>query len=395
MAYFLDNGSMEMVLRPSLALGGMEKAFCNEIMKRVADNPGGRFLGDFLRDAPPTAKERRKRQKTWKRSGNSAWGAWDNVPNELLESVLKKLSIIDYVSFSGVCKSWRSAFIDFRKTYMRHQQPLVFVRPKCSKKSCVLYNMFDEKSFKTMVQDLPCKNLIGLSCGYLITIDRNLRFWLVNLMTKHELRFPALPEYMGRTCYLDLHALLFRSIQLSKTFLVLFSMKLNFLLLSESGSSSWQRYNLSNTSARISDVKLFDGKIFVLTCDALFGEFNPKADPVFKFYNINIPFQFPADMSVKMVASDNKLYAIKFHFIVDRYLSLFEIDHKKMDSVKQVHDLGAESLFLSRFSSAVVDTTGWGAGTHPVVWDHYSKSYCWFFPSESWDISCVGDEFGT
>lgn len=304
---------------------------------------------------------------------------------------------------------------------MKYQHPLVVVRPKYSKKSCVLYNMFDEKSYKTMLRDLPCKYLLGFSCGYLITMDRNLRFWLVNLMTKHQLHFPVRPEYMGGICYSDLYALLFRSTHLSKTFMVLFSTKRNFLLLSESGASSWQKYILPNTSARISDVKIFDGKIFFLTCNALFGEFNPKADPVFKFYNIKIPFQFLSTISVKMVASDKNLYVIIFHSTVDQYLSLFEIDHKKMDSVKQVTDLGAKSLFLSQFSSAVVDTTGWGAGncvcvnhpefvnrcsffnlngnlqgSLPVVWDNdHSKPYCWFFPSESWDVRCVDDEFGT
>ncbi|KAK1357183.1 hypothetical protein POM88_050439 [Heracleum sosnowskyi] len=411
---------MLMVLRPSLALGGMEKAFCNDIKMRVADVLAGRSLGDILRNAPLTAKKGRKRKKTSRRSGNGVWGAWDNLPNELLVSILQKLSIIDYMSFSGVSKSWRSAFIDFRKTLMKHQQPLVVVRPKYSKKSCVLYNMFDEKSYKTMLPDLPCKYLLGFSCGYLITFDRNLQLWLVHLMTKQELHFPVLPQYVAGICYKDLSALLFRSTRLSKTFMVLFSMKRNFLLLSESGASSWQKYILSNTSARISDVKIFDGKIFVLTCDALFGEFNPKADPVFKFFNISTPLQFRSNMSVKMVASADNLYAIVHHFTVDRYFSLFEIDHKKMDSVKQVHDLGEKSLFLSQFSSAVVDTTGWGAGncvcvnhseianrcsffnlngnllgSLPVVWDDdHSKPYCWYFPSESWDVISVGEEFG-
>ncbi|KAK1357185.1 hypothetical protein POM88_050441 [Heracleum sosnowskyi] len=408
---------MHMVLRPALELGGLEKAFCNDIMVRVAEIVAGRSLGYFLRNAPLTAKKGRKRKKTNRRSGNGVWGAWDNLPNELLVSVLQRLSIIDYISFSGVCKSWRSAFIDFRKTLMKHQQPLVVVRPKYSKKSCVLYNMFDERSYRTMLPDLPCKYLLGFSCGNLITFDRNRRFWLVNLMTKHELHFPILPQYVVDICYSYLCALLFRSTRLSKTFMVLFSTKRNFLLLSESGASSWQKYILSNTSARISDVKIFYGKIFVLTCDALFGEFDPKADPVFKFFNISSPLQFRSNMSVKMVASADNLYAIVYQFTVDRYLSLFEIDHKKMDGVKQVHDLGAKSLFLSKFSSSVVDTTNWGAGncvcvnhseivnrcsffnlngnllgSLPVVWDNdHSKPYCWYFPSDGWDISCVGE----
>ncbi|KAK1394924.1 hypothetical protein POM88_013980 [Heracleum sosnowskyi] len=412
---------MEVVDRP--AFGGMEKAFSNNIIARIADYLAGRLEEDIVWKAPPTAKKGRKRKKTCRRLGNGVWGAWDNLPNELLGSVLAKLSLIDYLSFSGVCKSWRFASIDFRKSYMEHQQPLVVVRPIFSKKSCVLYNMFNEKSYRTMLPELPCKYLLGLSCGYLITVDRKSGFWLVNLMTKHELRFPVLPKCIGRISYLHICALLFRSTRLSKTFLVLFSTERNFLLLSESGASGWQKYLLSNTSARISDVKIFDGKIFVLTRDALFGEFNPRADPVFKLYNIGVPFQISSNMSLKLMVSDEKLYTIICHrdpnIIFYRCLSFFEIDHKKMESVKQIPDLSAKSLFISPVNSAMVDTIGWGTGNcvcalhsedynkcsfyhlngnllgrAPILWDGHSKPYFWYFPSESWDISSVGYEFG-
>lgn len=314
--------------------------------------------------------------------------------------------------------------IDSRKYYMEHQQPLVVVRPKYSKKSCVLYNMFNEESYKTMLPDLPCKYLLGLSCGYLITVNRNLGFWLVNLMTKHELRFPVLPECVGGIPYLDICALIFRSTRLSKTFMVLFSTERNFLLLSESGASVWQKYPLSNTSARISDVKVFDGKIFVLTRDALFGEFNPRADPVFELHNIKMPFQCSSSMCLKLVISDDKVYMVvcyrRPYYSLYRYRSFFEIDHQKMEGVKQIFHLGEKSLFLSSGSSTLIDTTGWGAGNSvcalhsenynkcsfyhlngnllgraPVVWDGHSQPYFWYFPSESWDISCVGHEFGT
>ena len=201
------------------------------------------FVSLFVnRKAPRTVKQGRKRKRTCRRSGDTVWGAWGILPVELLVSILVKLSIVDYLSFSGVCKSWRSASIAFRKYCMERQQPLVVVRPKYSKKSCVLYNMFDLKSYKTMLPDLPCKKLMGLSCGYLITIDRNLGFWLVNLMTKHELRFPVLPGHMGRITCFEFSALLFQSTRLSETFMVLFSRTENYILLSKSGGSSWQRY---------------------------------------------------------------------------------------------------------------------------------------------------------
>lgn len=419
--------------RPNI--GGMEKAFSKNVMMRLVEFFAGRLIVDMFWEAPPTRKQPRKRKRTCRRLGNGDGGVWDLLPNDLLVSVLMKLSVIDYISFSGVCRSWRSTSIYIRKFFMERQQPLVVVRPRYSKKACVLYNMFDGKSWKAMLPDLPCKNLVGLSCGYLITIDRNTGFWLVNLMTRHELHFPSLPESMGLRKSLVLpesvggildfkiRAVLFRSTQLSRVFLVLFSRNHKFILLSESGAIIWQEYLLPNISAGISDVKILDGKIFVLTRDALFGEFNPRAVPVLKLYKIKIPIQPDIYTCLDLVTSDSKLYMIVSQYLPNLRTSIqcpsfYEIDYK-LESVQPIHDLGSKSLFLSRYNSAVVDTSGWGAGncvcvlksmylnrcsffhlngnelaTAPVIWDGYLKPYFWYFPGESWDISSVSDEFG-
>ncbi|KAK1357184.1 hypothetical protein POM88_050440 [Heracleum sosnowskyi] len=346
---------MEVDRRPNI--GGMEKAFSKNIMMRLVEFFAGRLIVDMFGEAPPTTKQRRKRKKTCRRLDNRDWGVWDFLPNELLVSVLMKLSVIDYISFSGVCRSWRSTSIDIHKLFMERQQPLVVVRPRYSKKSCVLYNMFDGKSWKTMLPDLPCKK-------------------------NH-----------------------------------------NFILLSESGASIWKEYVLPNTSSGISDVKVLDGKIFVLTCDALFGEFNPRATPVLKLYKMNIPFEIYVHTCLDLVISDSKLYMTISQYLPNlmtliQSLSFCEIDYM-MESVKPIRDLDSKSLFLSRFNSAVVDTSGRGGGncvcvlqsmylnkcsffhlngtelaTVPAIWDGYLKPYFWYFPAESWDISCVGDEFG-
>ncbi|KAL1827492.1 hypothetical protein ACET3Z_005904 [Daucus carota] len=275
-----------------------------------------------------------------------------------------------------------------------------------------------------MFPNMPRKSLWGLSSGYLITYDKNMGFWLVNLMTRHELHYPVLPESSYSISDFTACAVLLRSTRLSRIFMIIFSEKHDFLLMSESGSSSWHEYLLPNTSSGIADVKILDGKIFVLTCDAHFGEFNPRADPVLKLYNCNFPIPLPSRSILQLVTSDNKIYMVISQHPYPRvtmlvlYLSLYELDYS-MESVKQIHDLGSKSLFLSVFNSALVDTTGWGAGncvcvlqntlgkctffhldgqriaTVPAVLDDYLRLYFWFFPGESWDISRVGDEFGT
>ncbi|XP_063943352.1 uncharacterized protein LOC135150627 isoform X2 [Daucus carota subsp. sativus] len=409
---------MEVDWRPNL--GGMEKAFSMNVMMLIVKY----FAGCSITHCPaPATKQKRKRKEICSRSSDRVCGAWDSLPDELLLSVLMKLNIIDYLAFSGVCRSWRSVSTDIRKSFMERLQPFVLARPRYSKKACVLYNIFDWKSCKSMLPNMPRKSLWGLSSGYLITYDKNMGFWLVNLMTRHELHYPVLPESSYSISDFTACAVLLRSTRLSRIFMIIFSEKHDFLLMSESGSSSWHEYLLPNTSSGIADVKILDGKIFVLTCDAHFGEFNPRADPVLKLYNRNFPIPLPSRSILKLVTSDNKIYMVISQHPCPRamlvlYLSLYELDYS-MESVKQIHDLGSKSLFLSVFNSALVDTTGWGSGncvcvlqntlgkctffhldgqriaTVPSVFDDYLRLYFWFFPGESWDISRVGDEFGT
>lgn len=101
---------------------------------------------------------------------------------------------------------------------MERQKPLVVVRPQNTKRSCILYDMFDGKAYKAMFPDMRGKSFVGLSSGFLITVDRNKEFWLVNLMTRHELRFPVLPRNLSDINRVEFRTMLFQSTRLSRIF---------------------------------------------------------------------------------------------------------------------------------------------------------------------------------
>lgn len=281
--------------------------------------------------------------------------------------------------------------------------------------------MFDGKAYKAMFPDMRGKSFVGLSSGFLITVDRNKEFWLVNLMTRHELRFPVLPRNLSDINRVEFRTMLFQSTRLSRIFLVLFFKRKNYLLLSETGASSWQIYFLPNESDNIADVKIFEGRIFVLTCDARIGEFSPRANPVLKLHKAKVPIALSPYSSLQLVTANNRLcMSICRCYGGRQYLAFYELDHMNMECVKQIQDLGSKSLFMSRLNSAVVDTTGWGArncvcvleaeflnkwtlyqlngnklATAPVVWETPRwEPYFWYFSNESCDIISVGDEFG-
>lgn len=127
---------------------------------------------------------------------------------------------------------------------MERQKPLVVVKSKRAIKSCFLYNVFEGEQYKALLPNLRDKLFLGLSCGYVITLDTNSGFWLINLMTRHELRFPLLPEDIMHFVHLDFSSLLVKSTRLSQVCMVAFSSSDNFLLLAQAGGIRWKVYTL-------------------------------------------------------------------------------------------------------------------------------------------------------
>lgn len=178
---------------------------------------------------PQTTTENKK-PKRFSRKNNRTSGLWATLPDNLLVSVKLLLNVVDYFAVSGVCRSWRSVGTNWRDYYMERQKPLVVVKSKHATKSCFLYNVFEGEKYKALLPNLRGNLFVGLSCGYVITLDKNSGFWLINLMTRHELRFPLLPEDKMHIVDTDFCSLLIKSTRFSRFCMLAYSSLQNFLL---------------------------------------------------------------------------------------------------------------------------------------------------------------------
>lgn len=136
--------------------------------------------------------------KKIKTRDNSGVSSWSNLPHDVLLLVMTQLGVIDFIAFSGVCKSWRSFAICNKKSFMVSKPPMFISTISSDTTENEYYlNDFEGRKYKIT---LPCfahgGRCIGVTGGYLILFNENTcDCWLVNLITRHEPHFPDVPHY--------------------------------------------------------------------------------------------------------------------------------------------------------------------------------------------------------
>ncbi|KAL5722599.1 hypothetical protein ACHQM5_006104 [Ranunculus cassubicifolius] len=107
---------------------------------------------------------------------------WLKLHNYILEEILDKLPLVEYVRFGLVCKFWRIVFLE----NLSNKKPLLpglVVVPKDTSETCKLYSLFDKRfcDFSLYMPHDFCYS--GCSFGWLIMNkwkDRMYYFQLVN-----------------------------------------------------------------------------------------------------------------------------------------------------------------------------------------------------------------------
>ncbi|PWA65015.1 F-box domain-containing protein [Artemisia annua] len=155
-----------------------------------------------------------REQKRLKTSEEGGSASWSDLFGDLLIIVMMRLGLVDFVSFSGVWKRWRSIAHSQWKTFMGSVAELGFQNRVCTFARMVLEGYapyvfyttrrilgrgfwledFEGRRFKTIRRHGTHRTCIGSTRGYLIMFGRlTSDFWLVNPITRHEFHFTDFP----------------------------------------------------------------------------------------------------------------------------------------------------------------------------------------------------------
>ncbi|XP_023732172.1 uncharacterized protein LOC111879983 [Lactuca sativa] len=211
----------------------------------------------------------KKRSSTGKQQNDDV--PWSDLNNDVLLLIMMR-GVVDFLVFSGVCKSWRSLALSNWKRFMVSKPPMfarispssmsMCISPIFSYKKTLCITDFEGRKFKTILPHCVGRKCVGLTCGYLILFGKKTKdFWLVNPITKHQLCFPRVPSTVCVYPCLRLRAIFFFSPSISWWVLVMVIRFTNAVWFSIAGEGAW---NHVSSPLLIRDIHVFKGKIYTL-----------------------------------------------------------------------------------------------------------------------------------
>ncbi|KAL7593597.1 hypothetical protein Lser_V15G34902 [Lactuca serriola] len=266
---------------------------------------------------------------------------WSDLNHDVLYLIMMKLGVIDFIAFSGVCKSWRSFAVCNKNYFMVSKPPMsISISTDADENKCYLED-FEGRKLKISLPHSDYKTCVGVSCGYLILFgEKSNDFWLVNPITRHEFHAPF--SFRNVSFYSPcLGAILVFSPLISGWVFVVFAIyyhKIWFVIASK------QEWTYVSSPFRILDLHAFKGKIYTLHPINRLSEVRLFPTPkvtLLKIKNSPIPdFNYPA-----FVSFGENLYVMDR--ISEHLSNIQEINFSKMEWVSR-EKTGEEYAFFLR-----------------------------------------------
>ncbi|KAL4555518.1 hypothetical protein LXL04_038140 [Taraxacum kok-saghyz] len=192
---------------------------------------------------------------------------WPDLTHDVLNLVMIKLEVVDFVAFSRVCKSWRSLAVSNRNKFLVSKPPMsISITSNDAYEIEYDLNDFTGRKLKTFVPHLANRLCVGVTCGYLILFHAKRNdFWLVNPITRHELHFPnyKVPHFKFHCSIREyFKGVLVFSRSISEWVFVICKGS-HMIWFCVAGKREWNYFS-STTRSTINDLIAFKGKIYTL-----------------------------------------------------------------------------------------------------------------------------------
>ncbi|XP_042757779.1 uncharacterized protein LOC122197644 [Lactuca sativa] len=328
---------------------------------------------------------------------------WSDLNHDVLYLVMMKLGVVNFVAFSGVCKSWRSFALSNWKKFMASRPPLFMSispspppmsmcisLPRAYNKTCHLIQDFDGKKFKTIIPHSAGRKCVGLTCGYLILFGRKTKdFWLVNPITRHELHFPYFPFDFDDFRNSKVRVILVFSPLVSGWLLVISECYARKIWFSIAGKGEWNHVSFSSTFYII-DSHVFKGKIYTLISSAKPGDvyqlFEMKLHPHPKLTLLKTK-NFLKRTYHPMLGSWGENLYLMHYFSPDLYY-FHELDFGKMKWVCLEKTREEYAFFCNVERVVAIKPESWAHTKNS--WKHkFNYAKMWYFPHDCLNVNLI------
>ncbi|KAL7592345.1 hypothetical protein Lser_V15G33031 [Lactuca serriola] len=334
-------------------------------------------------------------RKRMKSCDNKGGVPWSDLNHDVLYSIMMRLGVVEFLSFSRVCKSWRSLALSKRERFMTSRPPMAML---AHKNTCHLQD-FEGKQFKTIlpVPHSVDRTCIGVTCGYLILFGEKTRdFWLVNLITRHQLHFPHVPFDVGHPQERVMRAILVFSTSMNGWVFVMLN-RFKYKIWFSAGEGAW---NHVFSTFPLLDLHPFKGKIYTLSTDYLRSGrhvYEMRLNPVPKLTLFETRFLESVFLALDFISSDQNLYLMEYW--PNGLHKVHKLDFDQLNWVPCENKMEEYALFYSCFKQgAVVKPETWAAPSSQYrrFFGNYKpgKGRCltskfWYFPHDCLNVNLI------
>ncbi|BAT05507.1 Os08g0426100 [Oryza sativa Japonica Group] len=128
---------------------------------------------------------------------------WSDLLADMVDTVLCKLELPDFIRTAAVCTCWRAPALDLRRrgVYSFPRTPCLLYIPAAaaanggsSTRSAELYCLADERPYTVTLPDPPIaeRSIVGSSHGWLVTADARSELHLLNPATREQIELPPI-----------------------------------------------------------------------------------------------------------------------------------------------------------------------------------------------------------
>ncbi|KAL4585847.1 hypothetical protein LXL04_010473 [Taraxacum kok-saghyz] len=273
---------------------------------------------------------------------------WSDFNRDVLNLVMMELGVVDFVSFSGVCKSWRSLALANKIRFMACKPPMeLYFITEWSNKTDV-YSLVDFKGrrFKILLPESGGRRCVGLTCGYLVfLVTKSCDILLMNPITRHVIGFPPVPcnnFYPSSPTRIGVTVILVFSQSTFTWVLVVLRRHTTKIWFSIAGKGEWGSIS---SYYRIIDVHECKGKIYALDTELRLYELGLDLEPKLTLLKTKNTFgrnlMFP-----EFVSSGENLYAMERFSWYERDYKIHKLDFGEMKWVSPDENSTEDYVFF-------------------------------------------------
>ncbi|KAK6928496.1 F-box domain [Dillenia turbinata] len=311
----------------------------------------------------------------------SDWRPWLDLPEELLDLIIKSLGFLGLLRFASVCRQWRFYASRFRTEIARMRPPLVLLMSRHSKGMWFLHDLYDGRTCVQRIFDMSHKMVIGCTSGFLSIRDHiNRKLHFVNPLTAQKdytFTYPPLP----------FSSVILASASNAEIVVVAFHRYQKCLQLYRCNDAHWICFSVGE-QYKIADLVLWHERPTILTDDGKILVFHLGSDPYFSVLNHMVP---PMRLrNPQLVVTGGELLMAECIDPSDRYSYDFgDLEDGAFDNALRRHPfkfyrlhqnrwdevdhLGDNAVFRSSCrTKALYRPNQWGGSSNSV----YSIKYC-------------------